>query len=251
MRTPIIAGNWKMHMHRQDTVQLAGELKSALKWPKTSEVVIAPPFTSLERASEIIKDTPISLAAQNVHFESKGAFTGEISPDFLIELGCEYVIVGHSERREYFKENDDFINKKIKTLLSKKLRPIFCIGEKLEEREREQHFDVIGEQIIGGLLHIMPEDISKIVIAYEPVWAIGTGKVATPDQVEEMHQFIRKMIEKTFGAEPSEQIRIQYGGSVKPDNAKEILSLPNVDGALVGGASLKTKDFLSIINAID
>jgi triosephosphate isomerase (TIM) len=249
LRTPIIAGNWKMHMSCSETEQLAGELKNLFKWPGSAEVVIAPPFTSLYTASKIISDTPISLAAQNVHPKDKGAYTGEISPHFLVEIGCDYVIVGHSERRQYFKESDQFINNKVKALLAHNLKPIVCVGESLDDREAGIEFELVGEQVIGALLDINPGDIPKIVIAYEPVWAIGTGRVATTEQVDQMHLFIRKMIEKSFGPEAYKQIRIQYGGSVKPENAKEILSLPNVDGALVGGASLKAADFISIISS--
>ncbi|MBT7766574.1 MAG: triose-phosphate isomerase, partial [Bdellovibrionales bacterium] len=217
--------------------------------PGQVEVVIAPPFTSLGTAAEVLQDTPISLAAQNVHPKDQGAFTGEISPVFLVELGCEYVIVGHSERREYFLESDDFINQKVKTLLAKNLKPILCVGERLEHREQNQHYDIVGEQVINGVAQIESTEMEKIVIAYEPVWAIGTGKVATSEQIDEMHLFIRKVIERRFNSDIAAKVRIQYGGSVKPDNAAEILGLPNVDGALVGGASLKTSDFLAIVKA--
>ncbi|MBN2572369.1 MAG: triose-phosphate isomerase [Ignavibacteriales bacterium] len=248
MRKKIIAGNWKMNKNLSESIALVEELNILLnKQSLNCEVIVCPPFTSLLSLAEKIKKTDIKLGAQNMYFESDGAFTGEISADMILSVGCEYVILGHSERREIFKETDELINKKIKQALSKGLKPIFCVGEKLEQREANITEDIVRGQIEKGLEGISENDMKNIIIAYEPVWAIGTGKTATPAQAEEVHVFIRNLIGKLYSTAIAEDIVIQYGGSVKPDNAKELLSQKNIDGALVGGACLKADSFMGII----
>ncbi len=217
----------------------------------TSEIIVCPPFTSLETASELAKNTPIKVGAQNMFFEDKGAFTGEISASMLLSAGCDYVILGHSERRAIFNESNEWINKKIHKALSSGLKPIFCVGETLEERESGTMKDVLREQITAGLKDVSSAQMEEIIVAYEPVWAIGTGKTASPEQAEEVHKFIRDLIEEMFNKEVADGLVIQYGGSVKPNNAKELLSQPNIDGALIGGAALKSDSFIDIIYAAD
>lgn len=247
MRNKIIAGNWKMNKNISETAELVSGIKNG-KIPANVEVIICPPFTSLETASALLKGSAVKLGAQNMYFEENGAFTGEISADMLKSAGCEYVILGHSERRVIFKESDEVINKKIKKALSSGLKPIFCVGELLEEREKDITKSVIETQVKGGLAGVSEADLEKIIIAYEPVWAIGTGKTATPAQAEEVHAFIRELVEKLYSKAAAEKIIIQYGGSVKPDNAKELLGQADIDGALVGGACLKADSFLGIVN---
>lgn len=247
MRNKVIAGNWKMNKNISETADLVSGIKNG-NIPANVEVIICPPFTSLETASTLIKGSAIKLGAQNMYFEESGAYTGEISADMLISAGCEYVILGHSERRVIFKETDEVINKKIKKALSSGLKPIFCVGESLEEREKDITKNVIETQVTGGLSEISADDMAKVIIAYEPVWAIGTGKTASPEQAEEVHAFIRALIEKLYSKAVAEAIIIQYGGSVKPDNAKELLGQADIDGALVGGACLKADSFLGIVN---
>ena len=247
MRNKVIAGNWKMNKNISETADLVSGIKNG-NIPANVEVIICPPFTSLETASTLIKGSAIKLGAQNMYFEESGAFTGEISADMLKSAGCEYVILGHSERRVIFKETDEVINKKIKKALSSGLKPIFCIGETLEEREKDITKNVIDTQVTGGLSGISEEELKSIIIAYEPVWAIGTGKTASPEQAEEVHAFIRALIEKLYSKAAADAIIIQYGGSVKPDNAKELLGQADIDGALVGGACLKADSFMGIVN---
>jgi len=248
MRKKIIAGNWKMNMDLNESINLISGLKSELnKKDVNCKVIICPPYISLDTAKELIKDSVIELGAQNMHFEENGAFTGEISAAMLKSVGCEYVILGHSERRTIFNEPDELINKKMHKALAIGLKPIFCIGETLEEREGNKTFDVIKRQVTKGLDGISKSDMEKVILAYEPVWAIGTGKTATPAQAEEVHQFIRDLIVKLYDAQISEGVIIQYGGSVKPDNAYELLHQKNIDGALVGGACLKADSFVKII----
>jgi triosephosphate isomerase len=248
MRKKVIAGNWKMNNDLQASEKLIVELKNLLKNNKANcEVIICPPFTSLSEASKLIEGSAIKLGAQNMHFEDGGAFTGEVSSSMLKSVGCEFVIIGHSERRHIFGETDDMINKKIKKALSAELKPIFCIGELLEERERGITNDVIKRQVLNGLDGISVEQMKNVIIAYEPVWAIGTGKTATPSQAQEVHSFVRSLILGKYGNTTAENIIIQYGGSVKPDNAKELLSQNDIDGALVGGACLKADSFMGII----
>jgi len=249
MRKKLIAGNWKMHMTTVETGDLIEEIIENIKDVDGVDVVVAPPFTALEAARETIGSANIGLSAQNIFWEEKGAFTGEISAPMLLDTGCEWVIIGHSERRQYFGETDETVNKKIKTAISAGLKPIVCVGETLEERESDKTDSVIETQLAGGLSGIPEESLGDMVIAYEPVWAIGTGKTASPAQAEEVHSFIRKWISDHYSAATADKMRILYGGSVKPDNAAELMSQPDIDGALVGGASLKAGDFSAIIRA--
>lgn len=247
MRIPIIAGNWKMNKNKEETKRFIEEL-SPLLGDTEVEVVICPPFTLLNSAAEVLGDSPIQLGAQNMSWEDHGAFTGEISPEMLLDQQVNFVIIGHSERRQIFKETDDQINKKISKAIEKGLRPIFCVGETLEEREEEKAFEVVKKQLIYGLKNISQGDVTRVIIAYEPVWAIGTGKTASPQDANEMASFIRKTINDLYTEEVSEELIIQYGGSVKPGNVEEIMNQTDIDGALVGGASLEAKDFIKIVN---
>ena len=248
MRKTVIAGNWKMNNDLTQSEKLIVELKNLLQNEKLNcDVIVCPPYTSLSEASKLLKGSSIKLGAQNMYFEENGAYTGEVSASMLKSVGCEYVILGHSERRTIFNESDELINKKIKKALAAGLTPIFCVGELLEERETGITNDVIKKQILVGLTGITEEEMKKIIIAYEPVWAIGTGKTATPAQAQEVHEFIRDLIEIDYSLEIANDVTIQYGGSVKPDNAKELLSQKDIDGALVGGACLKADSFLGII----
>lgn len=250
MRKIVIAGNWKMHYDLTESQNLISKLTSGLSGKKINcDVIICPPFTSLSEAALLTKDTPVKLGAQNMYFQESGAYTGEISAKMLKGAGCEFVILGHSERRTIFKEADGLINEKIKAALKAGLKPIFCIGETLEERENGKEKDILRMQLAGGLKEISLDQMNNIIIAYEPVWAIGTGKTATPEQAEEMHDFIRNYINDDFTTETAENLIIQYGGSVKPDNARDLLSQKNIDGALVGGACLKADSFISIIES--
>lgn len=250
MRNKVIAGNWKMNNDLKASEKLIVELKNLLQSKKPNcEVIICPPFTSLSEASKLIQGSMMKLGAQNMHYEESGAFTGEISASMLKSAGCDYVILGHSERRHVFGESDEVINKKITKALSTGLKPIFCIGELLEERENRITNDVIKRQVLNGLDAISSEEMKNIIVAYEPVWAIGTGKTATPAQAQEVHAFVRSLIDNKYGKQTAENLVIQYGGSVKPDNAKELLSQEDIDGALVGGACLKADSFVGIINA--
>ncbi|MFT4344190.1 MAG: triose-phosphate isomerase [Candidatus Woesearchaeota archaeon] len=242
MRKKIIAGNWKMHMTTEQTESFMKQLTPH----ENAEIIIAPPFTALGSARKANKE--ISLSAQNMHHEEKGAFTGEISADMLTEIGCTHVILGHSERRHVFGEDDEFINKKVHTAKAHSLVPILCVGEKLEDRESNTTEHVLTLQLEKGLKGI--SSLADVVIAYEPVWAIGTGKTATPEQAQETHAFIRSWLQKNYPAD-AESVRILYGGSVKPENAKNLLSLPDIDGVLVGGASLDIASFKGIIAGAD
>jgi triosephosphate isomerase len=246
-RLPFIAGNWKMNKTVREAVDLVKEVKIAISGASGVEIAVAPPFTALFAVHREIEGSPIRLAAQNLYWEEKGAFTGEISPIMLKEAGCHYVIIGHSERRQFFSETDENVNRRIKAALGQSLKVIFCIGETLHEREGENTFSVLERQIEGGLKELGSGEIRNIVIAYEPVWAIGTGKTATPRQAEEVHLFIRTKLEKIYSREVSEEIRIQYGGSVTPENIRGLMEQPNIDGALVGGASLKADSFSEIV----
>lgn len=243
----LIAGNWKMNNTTKESLALIRDLKNKIKKIETkNEIVICPPFVSLHAASKEIINSRIMLGAQNMHFMDSGAYTGEISPMMLKEIGCKYVIIGHSERRQYFNENDELINKKVKAAIQHNLMPILCIGEKLGERQKNIQKNIVEKQLINALQNTEKNNLNSLVVAYEPVWAIGTGKNATPEQAEEMHLFIRKVLEKQFG---NPKIKILYGGSVNEKNAKGILRQKNVDGALVGGASLKADSFIEIINS--
>ncbi|MEG8945987.1 triose-phosphate isomerase [Rosettibacter firmus] len=250
MRTKVVAGNWKMNNDINSSVTLINEIKKGLNQKNINvKVIICPPFTSLETAYALIKETPIKLGAQNMYFEKSGAFTGEISPLMLKSVGCEYVILGHSERRTIFMESNQLINKKIKAAISNGLNPIFCIGETLEEREAGKTFNVVETQIREGLANLSEQELSNLIIAYEPVWAIGTGRNATPEQAEEVHKFIRDLIANLYSKEFAEKLIIQYGGSVKPENSKDLMSQPDIDGALVGGACLNAESFIKIIES--
>ncbi len=250
MRKKVIAGNWKMNKNLGESISLFKEIKLAvLNVPGKVDIILCPPYTSLETGSNLLKESPVKLGAQNMHFEDSGAFTGEISASMLKSVGCEYVILGHSERRTIFKETDEIINKKMKKALLSSLKPIFCVGETLEERENNITEKVVETQITGGLLEIPENEMKNVIIAYEPVWAIGTGRNATKQQAEEVHVFIRNLIKNLYSGAVSENIIIQYGGSVKADNSKELLSMPNIDGALVGGACLKAESFVEIIKS--
>jgi len=248
MRIPIIAGNWKMYKISAEAIDLAKKLRENLADVQEREIVICPPFTVLSAVKNIINGSNISLGAQDMHWEKNGAYTGEISPLMLIDLGCRYCIIGHSERRQYFSETDDSVNRKTKTALECGLIPIVCVGETLEEREKNLTFKIIERQIKTGLSGLLREQGEKIVIAYEPVWAIGTGKTATPEQAEEVQSHIRKLLASVFNEQISQKIRILYGGSIRPDNIKALMSCQNIDGGLVGGASLEAKSFIQIVN---
>ena len=251
MRKKVFAGNWKMNNDLNGTVSLISNFKKELNRKNIeAEVIICPPFTSLETASTLVKDTTIKLGAQNMYFEESGAFTGEVSVAMLKSVGCEYVILGHSERRTIFGESDQVINKKIKTAIKFGLKPIFCIGETLEDREKGITFKVVETQVQNGLKDLSESDLQNLIIAYEPVWAIGTGRNATPRQAQEVHEFIRGLISRLYSSNFARQLAIQYGGSVKADNAKELLSQPDIDGALVGGACLIADSFAKIIYAV-
>jgi len=247
MRTPIIAGNWKMNTVVEDAKALVQDLKVRIGDVTNVEILVCPPFISLTTVAEVIKGSNIGLGAQNLYWEKSGAFTGEISGPMLMSAGCTHVIIGHSERRAYFHETDETVNKKIFAALAEGLKPIVCVGETLEERESGDTFDVIKRQITGGLAKLSAEQMKTVVIAYEPVWAIGTGKTATPEQAQEVHVFIRKLLAERFGETTASETRIQYGGSVKPDNVTILMSQPDIDGALVGGASLKADSFEKIV----
>jgi triosephosphate isomerase len=247
MRKKIIAGNWKMNMNLHQSQKLISEIINGLRKNDKAEVIVCPPFTSLSEVSNLLKGTQIKLGAQNMYYEESGAYTGEISADMLKSVGCEYVILGHSERRVIFNESDELINKKILAALSKGLKPIFCVGELLEQRESGNTMQVVSRQVEKGLEGVTPAQMKNIIIAYEPVWAIGTGKTATPEQAQEVHFFIRELVAKKFSTTVAENLIIQYGGSVKPDNSGELLAQKDIDGALVGGACLKADSFLGII----
>ncbi len=248
MRKRIIAGNWKMNTTLEEAVELA----QAVKDQYTNfdvDVVLCAPFTNLYAIHQVIQDAPIGLGAQDVYWEESGAYTGQISAGMLTSVGCQYVIIGHSERRQYFGETDESVNKKIKKALQHNLTPIVCVGELLEHREAGNTEVVVEKQVVGALAGLSKEEADKLVIAYEPVWAIGTGKVATPQQAQDVHKFIRHQLSKLYDPSLADRVRIQYGGSMKPDNAAELLAQKDIDGGLIGGASLKAEPFLGIVNA--
>ncbi|MCF7898154.1 MAG: triose-phosphate isomerase [Candidatus Omnitrophica bacterium] len=247
MRKPFIAGNWKMNKTAQEAEDLAKKIKENVGDFQKADILICPPYTSLSAAGQAIKDSLIELGAQNMHWENSGAFTGEVSPQMVKESGCKFIIVGHSERRKYFSETNQEVNKKIKAAISANLLPIVCIGETLEQREQKKEREVIEKQLKEGFDSLPEEDLEKVTVAYEPVWAIGTGKTASGEQAEEMHSFIREWFKNTYSLQTAEKLRLLYGGSVKPGNIKELISKENIDGALVGGASLKAEDFTEII----
>ncbi|MFC7773452.1 triose-phosphate isomerase [Flavobacterium sp. GCM10027622] len=249
MRQKIVAGNWKMNKNAEQTEDLINELIHKL--PETdAKVIIAPTFVNLASAVDHTEFTAIEVAAQNMHQAEGGAFTGEISADMLKSIGVDIVILGHSERRAYFHETDALLASKVDTALKHEMKVIFCFGEELKDRQDKQHFNVVEYQLKDGLFHLPESAWTNIILAYEPVWAIGTGETASPEQAQEMHKFIRETILERYGKEVAENVSILYGGSVKPDNAKEIFSQEDVDGGLIGGASLKADDFIGIINGI-
>lgn len=252
MRKPIIGGNWKMNLGvPSEAIEMLNKLRPLVKKIDHVDIIVAPPFTALESVINTSKKTNIKVAAQNMYFKENGAFTGEVSPNFLKQMGVEYVILGHSERRNIFNESDELINKKLVKALSVDLIPIVCIGEHLHQREEGKTKEIIAYQIENTFKDISKEDILKIIIAYEPIWAIGTGKTATPEQAEEIHSYIRSLLLTRFDEEVGNKVRIQYGGSVKPSNAEAIFSKENIDGGLVGGASLEAKSFYEIIYAAE
>lgn len=248
-RRPCIAGNWKMNMTVAESLKFITEFTHELKAVGDRDVVIAPPFTALYSSGVALADTELKLAAQNVHWKDSGAFTGEISAPFLIDVGCTYAIIGHSERRLYFGETDETVNKRLLAALRHGLTPIVCVGERLEERESNKTWDVIETQLKGGLENITMNGDNLPLIAYEPVWAIGTGKTASPSQAQEVHALIREWIDRAFDAATANSVRILYGGSVKPSNSREIISQPDIDGALVGGAALNPEHFAAIVRS--
>tara|TARA_R110001592_G_scaffold151913_5_gene379025 strand:+ start:2219 stop:2977 length:759 start_codon:yes stop_codon:yes gene_type:complete len=252
MRQKIVAGNWKMNNDKDETKQLIKEIKKSIKKLslKSTRVIVAPTFVNLALAVKRAEDTKIEVVAQNMHQAKNGAYTGEISADMLKSIGIKTVILGHSERRSYFGETDAILAEKVNAVLENNLETIFCFGELLEDRKSENHFKVVESQLKNGLFHLEGTAWKSIVLAYEPVWAIGTGETASPEQAQEMHSFIRSIIENKFGKEIADNVSILYGGSVKPSNAEEIFSKPDVDGGLIGGAALKAEDFTAIIKAI-
>ena len=248
-RKTIIAGNWKMNKTLSETKAFAEELKPLLGRPNWCEVVLCVPYVNIQAAVRMFKECRVSIGAENCHFESHGAYTGEVSPEMLKELGVKYVIIGHSERRQYFNETDEACNKKVLVALENGLRPILCVGESLTEREQDVTMEVIRKQIKIALQGVAVEDIKKVVIAYEPIWAIGTGKTATAEQANEVCSAIRDCLREKYGARAARGITIQYGGSMNAKNAAELLAQPDVDGGLIGGASLKSADFATIVEA--
>jgi len=246
MRTPVIAGNWKLFKNSVEASELVRSLIPLVTDTKDVEIVIAPVFTVLDRVRSALSGSRIKLSAQNCHWEEEGAFTGEVSPKMLLDAGCSHVIIGHSERRQYFGETDETVNKKTKAAIESGLTAIVCVGETLKEREDGIMNDVIKRQVTKGLNGLTA--FQNIIIAYEPVWAIGTGKTATDEQAQDAHRFIRQVLLESFGSNQAESTRILYGGSVKPDNVKGLMTQPDIDGALVGGASLKADSFASIVN---
>lgn len=246
MRRPLIAGNWKMHNNCAQSVELVSQLIKSVPDSEV-DIVVAPPYTALSSVATVLKGSPIALSAQNIFWEESGAFTGEIAPAMLKDVGCTYVIIGHSERRQFFNETNETVNKRLKAALKASLIPILCIGETLTEREGEKTLAVIEEQITGGLLNVSPDEMEPVIVAYEPIWAIGTGETATPEQAQEVHRFIRELVARIFSKQIADGIRILYGGSVKPDNVDHLMAQTDIDGALVGGASLKADSFARLI----
>lgn len=248
-RKYFIAGNWKMNKTAAEATALIKAINEKAGSPTKVDVAVCPPFTALDAASKALAGSTVKLGAQNMYFEKSGAYTGEIAADMLKEFGCTYVILGHSERREYFKECNCLINKKVKAVLANGMNPILCVGEKLEEREAGKTLDIVPEQTVKGLEGLTAAEAEKVVIAYEPVWAIGTGKTATPAMAQEVHAAIRKILADTFGAEVAEKMQILYGGSMKPENADALLAEKDIDGGLIGGAALKADSFVALIES--
>lgn len=241
-----IAGNWKMHKSAGEAVELVNSIKDGVKDVDAVDIVVCPPFTALPMVAEAARGSNVKVGAQNVHWEENGAFTGEIAPSMLCDLGVSYAIIGHSERRQLFGETDEGVNKRLQSALKAGLTPIVCVGETLEQREKGEAEKVIEQQVTRSLADLTPADMDKTILAYEPVWAIGTGKTATPEQAQDIHRFVRQLLEKQFG-KTAKNVVIQYGGSVKPENARELLGQEDIDGALIGGASLKAEAFTDIV----
>ncbi len=248
IRRPLIAGNWKMFKTCSEAIETAKHLVACMYDVTDVDVMIAPAFIALAQVADILKGGRISLGAQNFFWEKEGAFTGEISPQMIVSTGCQYVIIGHSERRQFFEETDESVNKKINAAVKNRLIPILCVGESGKERESNETFSVLDKQITNGLQNIASDNLKDLIIAYEPVWAIGTGKTATNNQAQEIHLFLRSLLEKKIGNGFADSIRILYGGSVKPDNITSLMSMPDIDGALVGGASLDAETFSKIVH---
>ncbi len=249
MRTPLIIANWKMNHNEQETLKFLTRFKNFFTVSSAVEVVICPPFTSLYALSVTISEgIAVKLGAQNCHWEERGAFTGEVSPGFLKEVGCQFVIVGHSERREIFLETNEMIAKKVRAVLNQSMTPIFCVGESLKTREAGQTLSFVEQQLEAGLKNLLPEEVAKVVVAYEPIWAIGSGNAATAEQAQEVHRLIRSWIQKEKGTEIAQQIRVVYGGSVSSKNISTFMHQPDIDGALVGSASLEVDSFIRIVN---
>jgi len=248
IRKPLIAGNWKMFKTCSEAMETAKLLVTRIADVTNVDVMIAPAFTALAQVGDIVKGSNLSLGAQNIFWEKEGAFTGEISPQMLVSAGCRYVIIGHSERRQFFGDTDEAVNKKINAAIQADLIPVFCVGESAEERESNETFSVLDKQITKGLKGFGLEELKNLIIAYEPVWAIGTGKTATDDQAQEVHHFLRTLLVKQFGNSFAETVRILYGGSVKPNNVSGLMAKPDIDGALVGGASLDAEIFSEIVH---
>jgi len=246
-RRPLIAGNWKMYKTCSEAVDTIAKLKELVNGVSAVDIMIAPPFTALSQVAETVTGSNIQVGAQNLSWHDEGAFTGEISGPMIVSTGCSHVIIGHSERRQYFNETDASVNQRIVAAIRHKLVPVFCVGETEAEREADATFSVLDKQVTDGLQGIALEDLADLVIAYEPVWAIGTGLTATTEQAQEVHQYLRGQLEKAYGSDFAQSIRILYGGSVKPANIAELMSMPDVDGALVGGASLDAKTFSQIV----
>lgn len=249
MRKPIIAGNWKLNKTPKEAIQLVAELKRELVDVRGVDIVVCPPFVALTDVVEELIDHDIAVGAQNVYWIDSGAFTGEISAPMLKSMGVTYVIIGHSERRQFFGETNETVAKRIRACLNHELTPIVCVGENLTERESNRTFDVIKDHVTGSLAGLNAQEAKRLVLAYEPVWAIGTGKTATPQQAQEVHEYIRQLLGKLFDVDAAASIRLQYGGSVTPDNIASLISQPDIDGALVGGASLKAPSFAAIVKA--
>ena len=246
-RTPLIAGNWKMYKTTPEAVETAQRLVELVADSADVDIMIAPVFTALDPVSQVVSNSRVALGAQNLYWEKEGAYTGEISADMLLSAGCQYVIIGHSERRQYFGETDETVNKKIRAALDTALIPVLCVGETEEEREAGQTFSVLDKQVKIGLDGYFAKDLGTLVITYEPVWAIGTGKTATKEQAQETHEYIRSLMNQTFDKALAQSVRILYGGSVKPANVSELMAMPDIDGALVGGASLEAESFSKIV----
>ncbi|MBF0452794.1 MAG: triose-phosphate isomerase [Candidatus Magnetomorum sp.] len=246
-RKPLIAGNWKMFKTIDEALITTQQLQKQVGHIKTVDIMIAPPFTAISLVAPFIKDTSIGLSGQNMHWEKEGAYTGEISADMLVNAGCQYVILGHSERRQYFNETDEHINKKVHAALNGGLKPVLCVGETESERDSNKTFSVLDKQIEIGLQGVAIDHVDNVIIAYEPVWAIGTGKTATDEQAQDVHAYLRKRLNDIFKNSAASSIRILYGGSVKPNNIKGLMAMPDIDGALVGGASLDADQFSAIV----